>query len=207
MAAAVGINAALIAALMLSSPEIFAPPEPTLDGYNIPIAPPPPETKPEPKVDQNPVQPRRSAQPMVPDVVIDTPRPSDPFVLPPADPLPNPGDALTGTDIGPVTPVVPAKPAPVLVAAAPDPRAAGAFQPPYPPARQREGVEARITVRVLVGEDGRVRAVEPVGAVDDAFFATTRRHALARWRFTPATRDGVPYETWKTMSVRFELAE
>ncbi|RSU21387.1 hypothetical protein CA223_08115 [Sphingomonas koreensis] len=35
----------------------------------------------------------------------------------------------------------------------------------------------------------------------------TRRQALARWRFKPATRDGVPVEGWKTMTLRFQIVE
>jgi len=50
-----------------------------------------------------------------------------------------------------------------------------------------------------------VKAVEQVSATSNAFFEATRRQALAKWRFKPATRGGIPQESWKTMSVRFEL--
>ena len=62
-----------------------------------------------------------------------------------------------------------------------------------------------VKIRVLIGVDGRVKAAESVSATSDAFFEATRRQALSKWRFKPATRGGIPQESWKTMSVRFEI--
>jgi periplasmic protein TonB len=50
-----------------------------------------------------------------------------------------------------------------------------------------------------------VKAVERVTAASDGLFEATRRQALSRWRFRPATRDGAAVESWKAMTVRFEL--
>lgn len=58
---------------------------------------------------------------------------------------------------------------------------------------------------MLVGADGRVKAVERVSATSDAFFTATRRQALSQWRFRPATRDGAAIESWYRMSVTFVL--
>ena len=44
-----------------------------------------------------------------------------------------------------------------------------------------------------------------ISSASDAFLDVTRRQALAKWKFRPATRDGVPYETWRSMTVRFVL--
>lgn len=60
-------------------------------------------------------------------------------------------------------------------------------------------------MKVLVGIDGRVKAVELVSADDPGFAEATRRQALRHWRFRPATRDGVPVESWRTMTVRFRM--
>ena len=95
----------------------------------------------------------------------------------------------------------------MLTPAGIDDHYANAFQPPYPAAEQRAGQEGVVTVRVLIGVDGRVRQVEQVAAASDAFWRVTERQALGRWRFRPATRDGVPVEQWKTMTVRFRLQE
>ncbi|MGB3319354.1 MAG: energy transducer TonB, partial [Sphingopyxis granuli] len=96
---------------------------------------------------------------------------------------------------------------PALVAAAVDPRFAGTFQPDYPAREQRAGIEGVVRVRVLIGTDGRVKAVELVSTDDPAFFEATRKRALSKWRFKPATRGGVPEESWKEMTVRFQIRD
>ncbi|MBA3898269.1 MAG: energy transducer TonB [Sphingomonadaceae bacterium] len=95
--------------------------------------------------------------------------------------------------------------APVIAEPRLDPRFARDVQPPYPPTMQRQEVEGSVTVRVLVGADGRVLRIEAVSIDRDAFLNATRDWALRHWRFTPGTRDGVPVEAWRTMTVRFRL--
>jgi protein TonB len=203
LAAAVGINGALIAALIFSAPEVFAPPETTIEGYPVPIEQPPPP--PEPKVERR-VEDKVTLQPTpplhIPDTKVDVPTVTDTLLTGTTDIAPQPPLDSPPADSG-AGAVDPPKPAPVIVGAQPDARAD--FQPPYPAELRRTETEGRITVRVLVGVDGRVKAVEQQGGGESAFFEATRRHALARWRFRPATRDGVPFETWRTMSVRFVL--
>jgi len=108
-----------------------------------------------------------------------------------------------GTSTGTV--IEPARHDPVLVGANIDPRYANNFQPTYPPDQIREGNAGRVMVRVLIGTDGRVKDIEKLSAPSDSFWEATRRQALSKWRFKPATRDGVPYEAWKTMNVSFVL--
>jgi protein TonB len=96
-------------------------------------------------------------------------------------------------------------PAPVLTGAAPDPRFAGDFQPSYPPQLLRTGIEGKTVVKVLIGTDGRVKQVAIVSTDDPLVADATERQALRRGRFKPATRDGVAVESWKQMTVRFEL--
>lgn len=197
--AALAVNAALIAVIATSAPAIFAPPETVLDGYNVPIAPPPPPP-PVPEKREVATQPAATTIP-IPDrkVDVDVPSVNDIAtidVLPPiADPTP-PG---SGTGVTVDAP----RSAPVMVDAAPDPRAR--FQPDYPASERRSGLEGVVVVRVLIGADGRVKSVERVRAASAAFFEATRKHALARWRFSPATEDGIPVESWRTMTVRFLL--
>ena len=80
-------------------------------------------------------------------------------------------------------------------------------QPPYPPGMQRLNIEGAVTVRVLVGVDGRPVRIEAVKVDQDAFFAATRDWAMKNWRFKPATRDGEPFQEWRTMTVRFEMPD
>lgn len=94
---------------------------------------------------------------------------------------------------------------PILVDATPDPRARRDFQPDYPPTMQRAQLEGKVTVRVTIGADGRVTAVEQIFATHDYFWEATRRQALRKWRFRPATRDDVPVETSRIMTVHFQL--
>ena len=118
--------------------------------------------------------------------------------VPPLPPAPDPGPATAQPE--------PPAPLPPLVAAAQDMRFAGDFQPPYPGPELRAQRDGRVSVRILIGIDGRVKAVEQLSATSAAFFEATRRQALSKWRFKPATRAGIPEESWKVMSVRFEIA-
>ena len=202
LTAAIGINAALVAALLLSVPEFKKVIDTPIEAYAVPDTPPPPLEVPK-------VKPKPDARtPTRPDIVTPQPKVAD-----------LPGEATVTTvdarpsfpaDLGPATAgtgvtIDPPRPAPVMVEATPD--ALAPFQPDYPPSGRREGVEGAVTVRVLIGADGRVKAVEQVRSIGDAFFAATKRQALSRWRFKPATRDGIPYESWRTMTVRFVLEE
>jgi len=58
-------------------------------------------------------------------------------------------------------------------------------------------------VRVLVGTDGRVKAVEDLVTTSPGFFTETRRRAISKWRFKPAMRGGKSEESWFTITVRF----
>jgi protein TonB len=86
-----------------------------------------------------------------------------------------------------------------------DPRFADAMQPAYPTSEQRAQRDGSVRLRVTIGADGRVKAVERLSATSDAFWRATERHALSRWRFRPATVDGRPVESRKVLSVHFRI--
>jgi protein TonB len=94
---------------------------------------------------------------------------------------------------------------PVFQAATIHPRYRDVLQPEYPPGLIRQEVEGSVTIRVLVGIDGWVKAVEPLRFDDEGFLKVTREQALRKWRFLPATRDGTPVESWREMTVRFQI--
>ena len=198
------ITGAMIAGMIYAAPHVVASrPSPVLQTENIPLTPPPPvDPKPQPKT----AQPR--SQPAAP-------RPEMTFT-----PLPQPTVSIIPTPLGPIGLPAPgplasasptaqpaAPPAPVLVDAQVDPRYLAALQPPYPAEERRAEHEGRVVVRVLIGVDGRVKQVERKSADSDAFFRETERQALTRWRFRPATRDGIPVEAWRTMAIRFVLQD
>lgn len=189
--------AALVAGLQI---ERVATIDKPLETYPVRDDPPPPPD-PAPRPHPRDVQPTYETN-FVPPL---PPLPGDnrlrTAIDPPPQPALPPGPA-TG-DGGTVAAAV--KPVPVITAAEVDPRYAGLLQPPYPAEEQRAGRSGRVVLRVLVGTDGRVHQVERVGTASDAFFAAAERQALTRWRFKPATRDGVAIEQWKVMSLRFEF--
>jgi protein TonB len=81
------------------------------------------------------------------------------------------------------------------------------LQPPYPASEQRAQREGVVRVRVTIGPDGRVTAIERLSATSDAFWLATQRQALSRWRFRPATLDGHPVEGSQVMTVQFRLED
>lgn len=94
-------------------------------------------------------------------------------------------------------------PEPVRVTARIDPRSE--LQPPYPASEERAANEGSVKVRLLVGADGRVKAVEQLSATSDAFWRATEKQALRHWRFKPATVDGKPVESRLVLTVHFQL--
>ncbi len=119
---------------------------------------------------------------------------SDEAILPP---LPPGGGAIIEKP--------PVRIEPVFKNAAIHPKYRDVLQPDYPPGLIRQEIEGIVTLRVLIGTDGRVKAVEPVRFDDEGFLEVTRAQALRKWRFLPATRDGVPVESWREMTVRFQI--
>ena len=198
-----GIVGGLVAAGMLSSTVIktVIAPDDVLELVPVaPVTPPPPERKLKPEVETKVVTPT-VIEPRVP-VPTQTEQPI--FRETPPGPVIDAG-AIEGTGSAVIDP--PKPPPPVLTRADIDARYARDFQPIYPPAEQRAGTEGVVSLRVLIGVDGRVKQVEKLASPSDSFWRVTEQRALSKWRFTPATRDGVPYETWKTMTVRFDIAE
>jgi len=115
------------------------------------------------------------------------------------------GQTSFGDIPGPVVEPTPIKIDPVFKTPRLDPRYAGALQPSYPPGAIRNNLEGVVTVKVLIGTDGRVKDVQAVRSDEQLFLEATRKQALGKWRFLPATRDGVAIESWREMTVRFVL--
>lgn len=207
LGAAFLINCAVMAGIVfLIAPKVGIRDIPTvLTGRNIPIEIPPPSDEPKPKPK---AEPRTSSKPLIvapkPRVPSDTSNPTATTDIIPPDP-PLPANA-TGTGLTATPDVVPPHIAPPLVPSSQDMRYLKDFQPPYPASELRAERDGLVRLKVLIGVDGHVKAVEQLSATSEAFFDATRRQALSKWRFKPATRGGVPEESWKTMSVRFEIA-
>jgi len=173
--------------------------------------PPPPEKPPEPKDQKVEKAPTRPIELTYKEPVVELRAKSDVKAVE-LPPLPPPKTyEFDGSVTPPQPPQLPADPSaadppaksPVRIAARID--SGSALQPPYPSVEERNEVEGSVTVRVLIGTDGRVKSVEKVRAANEAFFRATERQALRHWRFKPATLDGKPVESSQTMTVHFQL--
>jgi protein TonB len=199
LAVVIALHAAALAAVILIKGPIFVAPEHTrMKIIDVPITPPPPPEPQQRTERQTPIEPPIYVPPLPPVVPN-----NDPPIIATRDPLP----PLPPTaDPGPIAPpIAPPRRAPVRLAAAFDPRYRDALQPPYPAVEQRRDREGSVRVRVLIGADGRVKEIVRLSATSDAFWEATRRQALSRWRFRPASEDGRPIESSMTLTVNFEL--
>lgn len=160
------------------------PPEP----QRVPPETLPPETVTYVKPIVTPVVQRPIEVPVVEQPPIFRPPVVDPRPLPQVDP--------------PAPPQV-EKSAPVRIAAVM--RSDADLQPPYPAGEQRAGAEGSVTVRIVIGTDGRVKSVTKLRAASDDFFRATERQALRHWRFKPAMVDGEPVESTQNVTVHFQL--
>ena len=78
--------------------------------------------------------------------------------------------------------------------------------PPYPSLAKRRGWEGTVMLRVLVGADGRPREVRVLRSSGHSILDTSAQdQVLNRWRFQPATRDGVAIDGWVEFPVEFRI--
>lgn len=178
------------------------PPPLVVETYRVPPPPPPDPTPPPPRAATDPAPARTSIDPIVQ-----------------VTPLPNFGDLLparvsgslgdgSGTSPLPQPQVIVPDPPHMIVRTPPKMATAdSAIRPPYPAARRESGVEATLTLRLGIDDHGRVTSVDPIGTADPAFLASARAHLIRAWRFEPATEDGKPVASNKTITLRFQLGE
>lgn len=197
----IAVHALLVGGYFLLPANVVETFVPTiLVGTNIPDTPPPPEQPVEQERAKATPQKAVERQPYVPDTTVDLGK-SGPIITGAAFPT-----TIDPIDLGTTTEVIPDTPRPdVLTGLSIHPQYMRDFQPDYPPAMQRAQEEGKVTVRVFVGPDGRVTAVEKIFATSEAFWDATRLQALRKWRFRAATRNGTPIGSEKVMTVHFQL--
>jgi len=158
-----------------------------------------------------------------PVVDIIVPTPAKPV---PVEPMPAPLTAHPHvTRIAPVVEPVAATPtampvtvdlAPPTIAATPSADAAietapsaiaygSRTQVAYPLEALRNREQGTVILRVLVGADGSVLSVEIEKSSGSRSLDRAAREAVARWRFHPATRNGVAHSASATVPVTFDL--
>ncbi|QLC25595.1 TonB family protein [Parasphingopyxis algicola] len=194
LALVIGLHGAAIALALLAKSGVipFDPTGEVIKTYTVPTNPPP-----EPIERVEPVEPEVELPniPAATETGIDLPRTPVTVSDPPLSSTPSP----------PATPV-PTVPDPIYEEAVFTRSALAALQPRYPSNLLRQDLEGSCTIRVRIAPNGRVMAAEPVNATHPAFCEATQRHALRRWRFEPATRDGVPVESWQRHTVEFRIS-
>ncbi len=203
MTAAIALNGSVILAIMLS-PVVghIIPTGPIMTVHDIPVKQPPPPNKEIEKAAES----QKLDNPFVPDTIVDTKTKTENEITTSKKESSGTIIALNGngddfrTVIKPIDP-----PVPIFQAAVRDPRFARSFQPDFPTGLLQREIEGSVKVKVLVGTDGRVRQVMILSATAPEFAKATERKALSAWRFTPATRDGVPVEDWQVLTVRFDI--
>jgi len=201
--AVVGLHAAALGAVIMFGTTTFQREVPhVIDTIPIPAPTPPPPPNPPPpdsRQDQARQESRIDTPPVAPLVPTGPVVTGDPLPpRPPADPGPTRLAELT------VRPVVPD---PVRIAAQVDPRYRDALQPPYPRDMETAQREGSVRVRITIGPDGRVTAIEQLSATNDSFWRITQRQAMNRWRFRPATVDGRAIVSTMVFTVTFRLPE
>jgi len=66
-----------------------------------------------------------------------------------------------------------------------------------------EGSEGTVGIRALVAAGGDVRSVEVVASSGSAALDRAATDAVRRWRFAPATRNGVPIDAYVMLRIRY----
>lgn len=102
------------------------------------------------------------------------------------------------TEEAAITPPTPPKPS-VITRAAPIKQVA----PKYPESARTVGATGKVTVRVVVGTDGKVKAVKILSSFGNPACEAAAVEAAKKWEFKPATKDGVPFEQKVTIPFSF----
>ena len=140
-----------------------------------------------------PLKTHQRAAPIVPPVV--------PVAAPPSN-LP-----VAAVDIAP--PALTSAPANAAVGeTAPSAIAYGSrTQVAYPIEALRNREQGTVVLSVLVGADGSVLGVEIERSSGSRSLDRAAREAVAKWRFHPATRNGVAHSAWASVPVTFNLSQ
>lgn len=203
LATVIGLHAAALGAVMVFGTTTFVKQrDARIDVFNVPIPPPPPVVTPPPPRSNTPQQ--VSTPTVVPPVV---PPIAPPIVAPVTPPTvyqpPLTPPVQRPVEVANLSPVIP----PVRRTAQVDPNYRDALQPPYPRIEEVNQREGRVQVRITIGTNGRVIAIDRLSATTEGFWQVTQRQALNRWRFRPATVDGRPVESTMVFTVTFRLPE
>jgi len=192
----IGAHVAALAALMSAKMELPVHPRPVITRIDlIPIPKdPPPSPAPQPLAPTGSWITHRQPQVLTQPINLST---ID--LGPTIGPGPLPGGATVVAPSNPSTTITPVKTGPRLLTPPSE------LKPPYPATKLVKEEEGAVTVRLMIDEEGRVVAVDPVGRADPAFLDAARRHLMTHWRFKPAREDGHAIRSTTVITLHFEL--
>lgn len=132
-----------------------------------------------------------------------TPPPKTPAPPPPAPTAPAINQAAITQAATPPAAAAPTAPA-IRTGAAIQPGAYCA-KPDYPSASRRMEEEGTVTLKFLIGVDGRVLQADVEKSSGFARLDEASRNALSKCQFRPGTVDGKPEQSWTTIQYKWRL--
>ncbi len=135
------------------------------------------------------------------------PAPTAPKTPPPKTPAPPPpaptstAPAITQTN----TPPAVATTAPAIRTGAVIQPGASCAKPDYPSASRRMEEEGTVTLKFLIGVDGRVLQADVEKSSGYPRLDEASRNALSKCQFRPGTVDGKPEQSWTTIQYKWRL--
>ena len=135
------------------------------------------------------------------------PAPVAPKTPPPKTPAPPPpaptstAPAITQTN----TPPAAAPTAPAIRTGAVIQPGAHCAKPDYPSASRRMEEEGTVTLKFLIGADGKVLQADVEKSSGFTRLDEAARNALSKCQFRPGTVDGKPEQSWSTIQYKWRL--
>jgi protein TonB len=77
--------------------------------------------------------------------------------------------------------------------------------PVFPSLAMNLGVEGTVLVNALISENGDVIQAAIVKGIKGSYgFEEVSQNAVRKWKFKPATKDGINVRVWKTIAINFK---
>lgn len=172
------------------APQAEPPPKPAVQPQRPPQAkasPPRPAPQPVPLADRAPS----------PDAVPVSPAPPDPAPAAPLTAAATPAAAPVAAPAAPAAPQIelPSSSAAYLQNPA----------PAYPAISKRMGEQGKVVLRVFIGTDGLPQKIEINRSSGFERLDRQAQDTVARWKFVPGKRNGVPEAMWYLVPINFVL--
>jgi protein TonB len=161
-----------------------------------------------PATDQAPAEAphdSRSTGPEIPGPALEADRQPQPAQAVPVAPAPTPPEKREAAPEPPIQPgALVEMGSPGLIAPV------AQRKPPlaYPPVALRLRLQGTVELRALVDERGAVENAQLVSAPESRLgFGEAAMDYVRKWKFRPATKDGVPVKVWLPIRINFDLPE